>query len=1412
MTRCTRWVGVWLTVVGLGMMGGGAAAGGRTPADPTYGPTPLPAELLPWAPWVLSRHPDLRCVEVGGSTECLWPGWLDLSVQPRGGSFVLEVHTDRTLAVPLPGDSRLWPERVTLDGKPSPLHPQAEFPFLTVGPGEHRITGSFTWPELPPSLTVPPRTARIRLSVNGAEVAFPEVSEGRVRLGGGGASSASVTESLELEVSRRIDDGVPIKITTQVTLRASGRGREVDLGPALLPGTRPISITANLPARFTPEGHLRVQVRPGTASLTFEALHQGPATRLQSPGLPPPWPSTESWAVATNDTVRAVTLSGAPAVDPARTSLPQEWRSLAAFLLEGNGALQFTELRRGEPEPAPDALQVNRELWLDIDGGGLTLRDSLTGTMNQGWRLDAMPPMVLGHASISGEDQVLTQGGKEGTAGVEVRRRQVDLQAESRVEGGSLSLPAVGWTVDAQSLAATLHLPPGWLLLGATGIDTVSDAWIDRFTLLDLFFVVLMTLAAGRLFGGKWAVVTFLGLALSRHEAGAPTWTWIFLFLAVALLRVKVDQPGRLTLVRYTHVLLSLLLVILLVPFSTDQVRAGLFPILGGGQVSSSSFTLGAVQEMEPMQENVKGPMGGAAEGMDGAASPTPAAPPPPPVAPPAEDYGRGEGGARKGLMDIKEEYSKDKSGKVAHGWATSDSLSLPLSRKMASRQDQSAVVQTGPGVPTWSFRTHRLQWSGPVTWQHTLRLFILPPLATGVLALARVLLLLALLMKMAGWKGALRPPARPGVKAVLLAAISTLALAPRLGSAQPSDSVLNELEKRLLQPPPCGEDCLAVPSLSVRAAGDRLYISAQVDAAAASAWPVPGPASTWVPASVKVDGKASWALLRGEDGLLRLRLAPGVHQVQVEGPLPPSDAITLQFGVQPRRVAFSGEGFSLDGLHPDGTAEGSVQLTRLVKSSEEVGGGGSLTPWLEVHRELDLGIPWMVHTEVKRVGPGDAPVAVKVPLLTGETLNAEDLRVEDGQVLVTLARGGDAVRWDSTLADAPILTLKAGEGLLQERWTLDCSPIFQCRQKEGIAPLRHVDEGGVWRPTWSPWPGEVVTLTVTRPQGVAGQTVTIDSARARYTPGSRLLEGELTLSLRSSRGGQQNLSLPPEAAIRGVEIDGTSRPIKATAGKVAIPLQPGQHTVVVRWQEPRGAGVLDTMPKVDLGGPAVNVEVEVTASPSRFIWWLSGPAWGPVPLYGIWILLVGLAAFLLGRSARSHLSTGQWFLLGIGMTQIPPPAQAIVVGWFLVIHDRQSRSIGNAGLFNLYQLFLVGWTLIAAGCLYAAIHAGLLVSPDMMIEGNGSSETSLRWYQDRVASSLPTPRIGSLPMGAWRVAMLLWSLWLAFRLVRWLPQAFAAFSAGGRWRSMRREPAVAPPSTGERAPEEEVPLNPPQG
>ncbi|HEX9187677.1 MAG TPA: hypothetical protein VGB87_11420, partial [Vicinamibacteria bacterium] len=644
--------------------------------------------------------------------------------------------------------------------------------------------------------------------------------------------------------------------------------------------------------------------------------------------------------------------------------------------------------------------------------------------------------------------------------------------------------------------------------------------------------------------------------------------------------------------------------------------------------------------------------------------------------------------------------------------------------------------------------------------------------------------------------------PRRPGVEpasasptVLLLARALRARPAPAQAQAEtPRPEILAELRARLTRPAPCEPACVTTPSLVLRLGDSRLGITAEVHAAADGTWALPGPVGSWTPATVRVDGAPTVALARRPSGFLHLRLPRGVHRVETEGPVPPGDSFTLQFADPPRRARAEAPGWDVSGLRKDGPAEPSILLTRRLAPR---GGGsgveGRYAPWLEVTRTLAFGVTWTVETRVRRVTPVGTPVALRVPLLPGEAPTRANLVVEKGEVAVSL--GGDETEtgWESALEQAPEIRLRAPEGRpWSEAWRLRCSPIWSC-SATGLPPVSRLDEG-VFASEFRPWPGEEIAVRLGHPQGAEGQTLTVDGLTLEATPGRRLERVRLLARARSSREQPIVLRLPVEAEVQQVTIDGQDRPARPEKGELRVTLPAGAHALEIRWQQARGMGLFYGAPRVGLSSPAVNVTQQVTIPPERWLLATRGPAWGPAVLFWPYLVFLLAAALALGRLPASPLTSAQWVLLGLGLSVLPAPAALAVAGFVFALSLRARKAPANPWAFDGMQLALLGWGVVSLGLLYVAIHQGLLFRPDMQVAGNGSSDTVLRWYADRVTGEAPPVGVLSLPLWVYRVGMLLWALWLAASLVRAVPPAWRAFGEGGLWRPLLRRVKPAAP------------------
>ncbi|HEY2511268.1 MAG TPA: hypothetical protein VGI39_10450 [Polyangiaceae bacterium] len=1372
---------------------------GRSLAAEPLRPADVPEPLKPWTQWVLDGKEEALCPTLqdhGDDQRCVWPSRLELRIDEKGGTFTQTWHVDARSLVPLPGDAQRWPVDVQADGKRAVVSSESGAPRIELLPGDHRVTGRFAWDSPPESLKVPVETGLVSLTLRGAPVAFPNRdAQGTLWLQK--AATNEEGDSLEVIAHRKVTDDIPLVLTTHVELHISGKSREELLGKALPPGYVPLSLTGEIPARLEPDGRVRVQVRPGVFHLEIAARSEGPVSAITRPAADGPWrEGDEVWVFEARSDYRVATVEGVTSIDPQQTTLPDAWKRLPAYAMKVGDTMKLVESRRGDADPPPNQLTLERTLWLDFDGKGITAHDTLTGELNRDSRLTMAAPTVLGRVAVGGKDQFITRLGGATGSGVEIRQSVLQVNADSRIPGDPSDLPAVSWAHDFHQVSGTLHLPPGWRLLHASGVDDVPGTWVRHWSLLELFLVLITALAVGRLYGPRWGAIALVTLALTFPEADAPKWSWLILLAVEALFRVL--PAGRVkTFFSGARGAAAIVVALVAVPFLVQHVRGGLYPSLEHGE----SGIEGGLSDLEaPADIPLAAPMAAA-----------PSAPQAPPAAEQAIGATSGPVAPAGGDLEPRASGRQQLAGKVAgpksdinRGISNAGGGGTRSYAQSTSEVfDPAAVVQTGPGLPHWNWQTLALRWSGPVTAAQRLHLFLLSPFQNLVLALLRAALLVILLLRLFPWTGRLLPPGlrasiAPLIILALLGAPSPAHAAPPV--AAPDDALLQELQRRLLRKPECLPTCATSGRMTLDARAGVLRVRVEVDAAAGTAVPLPGSLAQWSPRDVLLDGQSAKGLARLSDGTLWIELAAGPHQIALEGALPAGASMQLALPLKPHRVEATAQGWSVAGIHEDGLADDNLQLTRSEPQKE--GGGelqqGELPPFVRVERTLHVGLNWQVETQVVRVTPVGSAVVLEVPLLPGESVTTADVRVASGKALVNLGPQATSVTWHSTLEQKTPVKLVAPRALpWVEVWRIDVGPVWHATFS-GIPFVRTQAAPGAPRiPVWRPWPGEEASVELVRPEGVGGQTLTIDQSRTEITPGLRATDVTLSLSLRSSRGTQHMLTLPAGAELESLDLDGTKQPVRQDGRKVTLSVLPGAQHWTLTWREPAGISPFFQAAAIDLGAPSVNADVKINVPGSRWLLFVGGPRLGPAVLFWSLLLIVLVVAFALGHNEWTPLHTAQWALLGVGLSQIDILAAAVVVGWLLALGWRGRGAYDlplPRWIFNLMQLALVAWTLTSLGLLFAAVERGLLGDPSMQVRGNGSTSDMLLWTLDRSDGLLPQPWMLSVPLLVYRVAMLAWALWLAVALLGWLRWGWSAFASGGLWKKRPPRPVMPPP------------------
>ncbi|MFZ2724663.1 MAG: hypothetical protein WAX77_00240 [Methylococcaceae bacterium] len=1326
----------------------------------------VPDSLKPWIAWVTTDTPQQNCPFLFNDYQqksCQFPSQVTLKLNDKGGSFISQWRLAEDGWVALLGDNQHWPQQVQVNGQSALVMDKDGIPSVRLTAGTYTLTGQFFWDSLPESVRLPENTGLIALQIND-KTAPVSLHDGQLWLKENQQISPinkDQQNAVSLRVFRKITDEVPLQVTTRLVLEVSGQARELKIDALLLPDLIPLALESPLPARLDANGQLAMQVKAGQWQIELVARSSKELVQLSlSKTISVVDDKTapvahELWVFDARPALRRVDIVGLPSIDASQTELPNEWKNLPAYSINAGQTLNFKVIRRGDPEPEPNQLQLQRKLWLDFDGGAYTVNDAITGKMTKDWRLNVLPETKLGKAALDDNNQLITLENATQKQGVEVRKGLINLNADSRIIGDASNISAVGWQQTFHNVSAELNLPPGWRLLAASGVDNVPESWLSQWTLLDLFLVLITALAIGRLWNYYWAALALVTLTLSWHETAAPHFIWLHVLAAVALLRVLPASQFTKFVLWYRHGC-CLILLFMIVPFMLSQVRLGLYPHLEKPWQSPSA------------QQSLAG--GRVAAGIVSTAPPTP--------------------------MRVYEK-SKAMMKSLAADSSYVNTKRDDSTSNYVERFDPNAKVQTGPGLPQWQWHKVYLSWNGVVTETQQVQLWYLSPTVAMLLNFLRVLLISLLALLLFGVVETFKPKFKLPPFALVLLLLPTLLLSPpKVFADYPSQTLLNQLQARLQEKPlpNCLPSCAQIQQMQLSITEQLLSISLDIHAQEAVSLPLPVDAEQWFPNQVLDNNQVATGVYRVENNLW-LALSAGEHKIVLRGTTPALSQFNLPLPLKPKRVSLEKSGWDIVGVHEDGLSDESLQFNRItaqVSNNEKtVLVATALPPLMRVERTLQLGLNWRVHTHLTRLSPNDSAVVLHIPLLTGEAVTTEGIRVKDKVVEINLPAQQSEVAWQSTLEKTENLELIAPltEQWL-EVWRTDVSPLWSM-QATGVPMIQADFSETHLLQEWHPWAGEKLNLHLTRPVASQGNTLTIDNSSLHLVQGQRSRELTLTASLRSSQGMQHSITLPENALLQSVTINGQNQALRMTGRQLTLPLSPNAQTLVVIWQEAVPISSILNTSKVDLGQDSINHSLSVSLGQDRWLLFAKGSSFGPVILFWSVLLVIFIVSLGLGKVTLTPLKTWHWFLLLIGLSQVSLEAGGIVIAWLLLLGWREQQSL-NHRYFNFIQVALIILSLSALSILFSAVAQGLLSSPDMHIIGNQSTATLLNWYSDRSGTQLPSATIISLPIIAYRLLMLAWSLWLAMYLLDWLKWGWHCFASQGLWRKEKIDEQIS--------------------
>ena len=723
---------------------------------------------------------------------------------------------------------------------------------------------------------------------------------------------------------------------------------------------------------------------------------------------------------------------------------------------------------------------------------------------------------------------------------------------------------------------------------------------------------------------------------------------------------------------------------------------------------------------------------------------------------------------------------------------------------RVQSKYGANENVQTGPGIPGWTWHSAQLLWSGPVLVDQNFAIYALSPSEHRLLRLVKIAFLLLLVLKLAASCYNFRTPPFLGQKplndkpdatgrkntgtgmeavrataVVLLTSMAASLFSPDSIAATPDIAILNELERRLTELPNCAPTCASMRSVSIQVNKSELEVNVVVDADALTSFPLPIAGLGWTPQQIEVVGQR--AVTRKVGNSFHVALDAGQTIVRLKGPVI-GDELQIRFPVQAHNVEVTAPGWKITGRDGTGLRGDLLQLTKIEANDQKIDENNLLPdpmkPYFRVIRRLNIENDWTVSTRVQRVAPETGSINFQIPLIDGESVITPGVSVSDNRVEGTIPNGQSMFRWESKLSKTPELKLVAADiERWVETWRVWTSPRWHM-ETSGLSVVQDSSD----LPTWKPWSGDSVVLTLTRPEPAEGAVQTIQELRLTHQPGQRSAIHRLGIKVTASQAAEFPIALPKGAIVKEIIVDGELQQY-AGGENLKVPLHPGEQDINLRWESNTGIKILEQTPVPVFEGDISNIIINMKVPDDRWPLLVGGPSIGPALLFWGVVVAIVLVGSLLGQIPILPVKGWEWILLGVGMSTISFPGSLVVVCWFLAMAARNEVGIATSRLrHNIMQVFLVLLTVVALYNLLSIIPESLLSSPDMQIIGNGSHTGNLIWYQDRATGELPVGWLFSLPMWSYRLAMLLWSIWIVFAMLRWARWGWSAYSSGSIW------------------------------
>lgn len=1364
----------------------------------------VPEPLSPWVEWVKDQDKDSECAWLEASPVCSFPGRVAFQLSASQTRFELEVELLRNSQIPIPGSQKLTPRSLEIRSETgaknfSPLIFKKGAYSVKLPKGRYSISGLLVGSSYPPAELPIPKSLGLWSAQSSDNLKFERRGDKLVLINDSGVSQQK--DSLSLRVFRKAIDGSPLKLISLLELNISGSSRPIDFGRILPDGALPASIRSSLPHLLKSTGELSLQATPGQHEVVVEAYLSQPVESISLPKLR--LTDQEVFVFDSNSKFRTVEIEGPKPIFENIASIPATIKGDSTFIANSGQEIVLKTLKRGLENTRENNISLLRQIWPNITGKGYKVEDQFNGKITGGFRLNALDETKLGRASDSNGPLLITSDPSSGQRGLQLNTRALNIKTMSSYES-SRAFSAIGWDTDVRNLNMRLHLPPSWMLFRVSGAGHSNTSWLGSWELLSVFFGAIVILATFKLIGPTASILVALSFLLNHQEFMAPRGMFIHLLLLMAWRKLITEPKSIFSSI--CRILLSLTYGVLLLQtlaFSKLQFTQFLYPQLQAGTrhrsliqtlvsgldqyivlwpilIGVSTFLIVAVYRIWSAKgfklkllSFIKFGFIGlmlfwfssvAVGGLFFVASPEISR-----VSSPSGFNNLAETveiAAESDYLQTKRRLSLDKS-----------KLSNSIKDKARAPERR---LSSGPSKPDWSWRSHVIQVEMPIAANEKLDLKIVEHPVVRILCALRVIISLCLLSiifkAVFGNRFEFINDLRERIFSLQSGALArsaiilflSLGLSPGVLKAEfPEKELLDDLGQRLAESVCKEKDCLSIQEASFQFEKSTFELVLLVNSRGRNIVRIPGPLKVLTPNTILVNGKES-AALRSVGDFLEMKIEPGATRISIVGSLPKQAAFSISFPDPVIYTEVLTEDWFVEGIRESGKTKKTIRLSSLGSSSQNVEritkSSSKLPGFFKISREIEISDTSNILTTVSRSGDVSSGGEFRVPLFKGERVTTQGLSSNANFITLNFPPDKRVITFSSLIEElkSPWKLSTPTHQNASESWSFSCDISYSCNFF-GLSPTSNYNGDRLVR-TFTPFPGEELRLEWQQLESIPGESLTIDSINHTVNWGSRLQKGTIRLKVRATE--QERLLLEMEPGYKLEPVGSVSNQI-FDGNRAEVILSPGSHSVDFSYSASRQIDLLERTPGLKLNHPSANIRTNIRPGEARWLLWTGGPLWGPSVVYWSKALVFIAILVFLSRLAILPISTTGSVLLAIGLASLPVFLFWIPIVWLASISllDGLTKRFRRGLVVSLFGVL----TVLSLALFYRIISLGLLLSPPMLLAGNRSNSSILKWYSDYSGNELVQPWVLSLPIEYWRGLSLLWALWLVVAAYRWL-------------------------------------------